>query len=130
MPLASVLKVMIADDQQTSRLLIRAALTEIGITNVSMAKDGEEAFQMLARAPVHLVISDYHMPKMNGVELLRAVRAHAATQRSAFFLLTAAEDKEFLQLATSLKVNNYLKKPVSVPELQARRSRRSSDLLQ
>ena len=118
MPLASVLKVMIADDQQTSRLLIRSALSDIGITNVAMAKDGEEALQMLMKSPVHLVVSDYHMPKMNGVELLRAVRAHGPTQKSAFFLLTGVEDKEFLQLAMSLKVNNYLKKPVSVPELK------------
>ncbi|RYC31242.1 response regulator [Lichenibacterium minor] len=118
MPLASVLKVMIADDQQTSRLLIRSALSDIGITNVAMAKDGEEALQMLMKSPVHLVISDYHMPKLNGVELLRAVRAHGPTQKSAFFLLTGVEDTEFLKLAMSLKVNNYLKKPVSVPELK------------
>ena len=118
MPLASVLKVMIADDQQTSRLLIRSALSDIGITNVAMAKDGEEALQMVMKSPVHLVVSDYHMPKMNGVELLRAVRAHGPTQKSAFFLLTGVEDTEFLQLAMSLKVNNYLKKPVSVPELK------------
>jgi two-component system, chemotaxis family, chemotaxis protein CheY len=118
MPLASVLKVMIADDQQTSRMLIRSALSDLGITNVAMAKDGEEALQMVMKSPVHLVVSDYHMPKMNGVELLRAVRSNAATQKSAFFLLTGVEDKEFLQLAMSLKVNNYLKKPVSVPELK------------
>lgn len=118
MPLASALRVMIADDQQTSRLLIRSALSDLGITNVAMAKDGEEAFTMLKTAPVHLVVSDYHMPKMNGVELLRAVRGHGPTQKSAFFLLTGVEDKEFLQLAMSLKVNNYLKKPVSVPELK------------
>ena len=118
MPLASVLKVMIADDQQTSRLLIRSALSDIGITNVAMAKDGDEALQMLMKTPVHLIVSDYHMPKMNGVELLRAVRSHGPTQKSAFFLLTGVEDKEFLQLAMSLKVNNYLKKPVSVPELK------------
>ncbi len=118
MPLASVLKVMIADDQQTSRMLIRSALSDLGITNVAMAKDGEEALQMVIKSPVHLVVSDYHMPKMNGVELLRAVRSNAATQKSAFFLLTGVEDKEFLQLAMSLKVNNYLKKPVSVPELK------------
>ena len=118
MPLASVLKVMIADDQQTSRLLLRSALSDIGVTNVAMAKDGEEALQMVMKSPVHLVVSDYHMPKMNGVELLRAVRAHGPTQKSAFFLLTGVDDTEFLKLAMSLKVNNYLKKPVSVPELK------------
>jgi two-component system chemotaxis response regulator CheY len=118
MPLASALKVIIADDQQTSRMLIRSALTDLGITNVAMAKDGEEALQCVMKSPAHLVISDYHMPKMNGVELLRAVRAHLPTQKSAFFLLTGVEDKEFLQLAMTLKVNNYLKKPVSTVELK------------
>ena len=118
MPLASALKVLIADDQQTSRLLIRSGLTPLGITNVAMAKDGEEALSMIMKQPAHLVISDFHMPRMNGIELLRAVRAHGPTQRSAFFLLTGVEDKEFLQTAINLKVNNYLKKPVSVPELR------------
>ena len=118
MPLASALKVLIADDQQTSRLLIRSGLADIGISNVAMAKDGEEALSMLMQQPAHLVISDYHMPKLNGVELLRAVRANAPTKKSAFFLLTGVESKEFVQLAVSLQVNNYLKKPVDVPELK------------
>ena len=118
MPLAASLKVIIADDQQTSRLLIRAALGDIGVTRVTMAKDGEEALTTMMKDPAHLVISDFHMPKMNGVELLRAVRANVPTRKSAFFLLTGAEDGEFLKLAMQLQVNNYLKKPVSVPELR------------
>lgn len=120
MPRASLLKVMIADDQQTSRLLIRAALSELGITDIALAKDGGEALEMIMKSPVHLVVSDYHMPKLNGVELLQAVRAHGPTQKSAFFLLTGAETQDFLQLAIKLKVNNYLKKPVSVPELKTK----------
>ncbi len=118
MPLASAIKVMIADDQQTSRLLIRSALADLGIKQVAMAKDGQEALEMILRQPVHLVISDYHMPRMNGVEFLRAVRAHPPTRQSAFFLLTGVEDSQFLKLAVELKVNNYLKKPVSTPELK------------
>lgn len=118
MPLASAMKVMIADDQQTSRLLIRSALSDIGIKNVAMAKDGQEALDMLLRQPVHLIISDYHMPRMNGVEFLRAVRMNPPTRQSAFFLLTGVEDTQFLKMAMELKVNNYLKKPVSTPELK------------
>jgi two-component system chemotaxis response regulator CheY len=118
MPLASALKVLIADDQQTSRLLIRSALADLGIPNVVMAKDGQEALDLVMKAPVHLIVSDYHMPKLNGVELLRAVRAHGPTKKSAFFLLTGAEDTAFLKMAQELQVNNYLKKPVSVPELR------------
>jgi two-component system chemotaxis response regulator CheY len=118
MPVASAIKVMIADDQQTSRLLIRGALTDLGITQVAMAKDGQEALDMLLRQPVHLIISDYHMPRMNGVEFLRAVRMNPPTRQSAFFLLTGVDDNQFLKLAMELKVNNYLKKPVSTPELK------------
>ena len=118
MPLASALKVLIADDQQTSRLLIRSALSDLGIPNVVMAKDGQEALDSVMKSPVHLIVSDYHMPKLNGVELLRAVRAHGPTKKAAFFLLTGAEDTAFLKLAQELQVNNYLKKPVSVPELR------------
>ncbi len=83
-----------------------------------MAKDGQEALDMLLRQPVHLVVSDYHMPRMNGVEFLRAVRMNPPTARSAFFLLTGVEDTQFLKMAMELKVNNYLKKPVSTPELK------------
>lgn len=118
MPLAASLRVMIADDQQTSRLLIRSALNELGISHIAMAKDGEEALTGVMRDPAHLIISDYHMPKMNGVELLRAVRANIPTRGSAFFLLTGADNNEFLRLAMELRVNNYLKKPVSTPELK------------
>ena len=118
MPLASSLRVMIADDQQTSRLLIRAALNELGISQIAMAKDGQEALDMILKQPVHLVVSDFHMPRMNGVELLRAVRANPPTRKSAFFLLTGVDNAQFLKQAVELQVNNYLKKPVVSSELK------------
>jgi two-component system, chemotaxis family, chemotaxis protein CheY len=118
MPLAASMRIMIADDQQTSRLMIRSALNDIGVTKIEMAKDGQEALDMILRQPVHLVISDYHMPRMNGVELLRAVRANPPTKRSAFFMLTGVDNTQFLQQAVQLQINNYLKKPVSTPELK------------
>ena len=118
MPLAASIRVMIADDQQTSRLLIRSALADLGIKKIDMAKDGQEAIEMIMRQPVHLVVSDFHMPRMNGVELLRAVRANAATRKSAFFLLTGVDNAQFMKQAIELQVNNYLKKPVAVPELK------------
>ncbi len=118
MPLAASMRIMIADDQQTSRLLIRSALNDIGFKQIEMAKDGQEALDIILRQPVHLVISDYHMPRMNGVELLRAVRANPPTRRSAFFMLTGVDNAQFLQQAQQLQVNNYLKKPVVTAELK------------
>ena len=118
MPLAASMKIMIADDQQTSRMLIRTALNDLGVKQIEMAKDGQEALDMILRQPVHLVISDYHMPRMNGVELLRAVRANPPTKKSAFFMLTGVDNAQFLQQAVQLQINNYLKKPISTPELK------------
>ncbi len=118
MPLAASMKIMIADDQQTSRMLIRTALNDLGVKQIDMAKDGQEALEMILRQPVHLVISDYHMPRMNGVELLRAVRSNPPTKKSAFFMLTGVDNAQFLQQAVQLQINNYLKKPISTPELK------------
>ena len=112
------MKIMIADDQQTSRMLIRTALNDLGVKQIDMAKDGQEALEMILRQPVHLVISDYHMPRMNGVELLRAVRSNPPTKKSAFFMLTGVDNAQFLQQAVQLQINNYLKKPISTPELK------------
>ena len=110
-------RILIVEDTPIIRQPMARLLRSEGY-DVTCAANGVDALASLESSPVDLVLLDVLMPKMNGVELLRAVRAHGPTQKSAFFLLTGVEDKEFLQLAMSLKVNNYLKKPVSVPELK------------
>ena len=71
MPAAASIRVLVVDDQLTMRGLTRSTLNQLGFTDISDAGDGEEAFRSLAIKPVQLVISDYNMPKMDGLGLLQ-----------------------------------------------------------
>jgi two-component system chemotaxis response regulator CheY len=119
MPAASAIKTLVVDDQLTSRMLIREGLQQIGITQVEMAKDGEEGLKMMMAKPAHLIISDYNMPKLDGLEFLRAIRACEPLAKSAFIMLTGRGDKELVYKANRFGVNNYLVKPFTVPALKA-----------
>ncbi|ALN71202.1 MULTISPECIES: response regulator [unclassified Aureimonas] len=112
------IKILIVDDQTTSRLLMRDALQQIGFANIPFAKDGEEALKMMMSSPAHIVVSDYNMPKLNGLQLLQAIRTYPATRITPFILLTGSGDREVLQRAIKLGVNNYLPKPVQPAALQ------------
>jgi two-component system, chemotaxis family, chemotaxis protein CheY len=118
MSLADKLKVLIVDDTTTSRMLIRDSLQEIGIKNIAFASDGEQGLKAMMSEPAHLVISDFNMPKLDGLGLLRAIRKHAPTQKTPFIMLTGKGDKELLQKAIQSGLNNYLTKPFTVPALQ------------
>ena len=119
MPFAAALRVLIVDDQLTSRPLIRGGLQELGVSDIDMAADGEQGLKSMLAKPAHLVISDFNMPKMDGLAFLRAVRAHPPTQKSAFILLTGRGDKELIERAQKLGVNNFIAKPFTLPVLKA-----------
>lgn len=118
MPAASAIKVLVVDDQMTMRALVRSALQQIGMTDVADAVDGEDGLKQLAQRPVELIISDYNMPKIDGLEFLKAVRSHERTKKSAFIMLTGRSDKELVQRAVQYGVNNYLAKPFTTAELK------------
>ena len=84
MPQASTISVLVVDDQLTMRALIRNALQQIGFKDIREAPDGEEALKNLLAKPANLVISDFNMPKMDGLALLRAVRSHPPIRQTAF----------------------------------------------
>ena len=111
MPAASTIKVLIVDDQLTMRALIRSALQEIGFKDITDAGDGEEGLKALITQPAHLVISDFNMPKLDGLGLLRAIRAHEPIRKTAFIMLTGRADKELVQAAMQFGVNNYITCP-------------------
>lgn len=118
MPAAAAIKVLVVDDQLTMRSLIRSALQEIGFKDVEDAADGEEGLRSLITRPAHLVISDFNMPKLDGLNFLRAVRANDATKKSAFIMLTGRADKDLVQRAMQFGVNNYITKPFSPAQLR------------
>ena len=120
MPAASAIRVLIVDDQLTMRGLARSTLQQLGFTDISDAGDGEEGLKALVNKPAHLVISDYNMPKMDGLGLLRAVRAHPPIANTAFIMLTGRADKELVQRAVQFGVNNYLVKPFTAADLKGK----------
>ncbi len=119
MSLKDKLHVMIVDDMSTSRALISQALDQIGITNYRAEADAQSAWKSLAAQPVHLVISDYNMPGMDGLKLLQALRSYPATARIGFILITGRADREIIETGQKLAMNNYLKKPFEPAQLKA-----------
>ncbi|HEY3949188.1 response regulator [Phenylobacterium sp.] len=118
MPAASTLTCLVVDDQQTIRSLVRSGLQELGFKAIHEANDGEDGLRHMLSRPINLVISDFNMPKLDGLGLLRAVRAHPPIQKTAFIMLTGRADKELVQRAVQFGVNNYLVKPFTVATLR------------
>ena len=120
MPVAASIHVLVVDDQVSIRSLVRSGLNQLGVQHIGEADDGAEALKSLELNPVHLVISDFNMPKMDGLELLRAMRANPATANTAFIMLTGRADRDLVHRAVQLGVNNYLVKPFNVQILKGK----------
>jgi two-component system chemotaxis response regulator CheY len=118
MPATSTIPCLVVDDQQTMRSLVRTGLQQLGFRTIHEAPDGEEGLRHMLSRPVQLVISDYNMPKLDGLGLLRAIRSHPPIQKTAFVMLTGRADKELVQRAVQFGVNNYLVKPFTVGTLK------------
>ena len=118
MPAAAALNVLIVDDQLTMRSLIRNSLQQLGVREIREASDGEAGLRSVITQPVHLVISDFNMPNLDGLGLLRAIRAHPPIKSTAFIMLTGRADRELVQRAVQFGVNNYLVKPFTVAQLK------------
>jgi two-component system chemotaxis response regulator CheY len=112
------IRVLVVDDQMTMRSLVRTGLQQLGFVDIAEAPDGEEALRSMLTRPVHLVISDYNMPKLDGLGLLRAIRSHPPLAKTAYIMLTGRADKELVQKAVQFGVNNYLVKPFTVTTLK------------
>lgn len=110
---------MVVDDMSTSRGLIIQPLEKIGVKNLDFRKDGKSALDSLMRNPVHLVISDYNMPGMDGLELLKNLRQCKSTSKVGFILVTGSADKDLINKARQYGINNFLKKPFTPQSLQA-----------
>jgi two-component system, chemotaxis family, chemotaxis protein CheY len=118
LPAAADIEVLIVDDQRTMRGLVHTSLRELGFTRFRECMDGYDALQSLASKPAHLIISDMNMPNMDGLALLKQVRANPATKNIAFIMLTSRGDVELVKQAVALGVNNYLMKPFTLSTLK------------
>ena len=113
------LRVLVVDDMSTSRGLLLQALDAFGIRQVEYAEDGMAALASMARRPVHLVISDYNMPKMDGLKLLQAIRSEPAIAKTGFLLVSGRGDPAVVEAGRQLRMNNFVTKPFEPAALKA-----------
>lgn len=118
MPSAAAIKVMVVDDQTSMRAMIRRSLQDLGFRDVRDKAKPTEALDAIRADRVHLIISDYNMPDMNGLEFLGAVRADPIIGKTVFIMLTGSADREIVQQAAALGVNNYVVKPFAPATLK------------
>lgn len=119
MSLKDKLRVLVVDDTATSRGLIINAIEQIGIKNYSWAKDGQDAMTSLGQNLFHLVISDYNMPNMDGLELLQTMRASPKSQKTGFIMITGTKDPNVISKGKELGMNNYIEKPITLGGLRS-----------
>jgi len=118
MPSAAALKVLIVDDQNSVRQMTRISLEEIGVRHIHEAENGNTAMDTATLQPLDLIISDFNMPEMDGLGLLRAVRGHPTARRVPFILVTGRGDRELVVKAAQAGANNYVVKPFTADILR------------
>ncbi len=105
------MRVLIVDDFATMRRIVKNILSQLGFKNFIEADDGSTAWDILQKEPVDFIISDWNMPKMTGIELLKKVRAEDQFKDLPFLMVTAEAQKENIVEAVKARVSNYIVKP-------------------
>ncbi|MCC7549483.1 MAG: chemotaxis response regulator CheY [Burkholderiales bacterium] len=111
------LKFLVVDDFSTMRRIVRNLLKELGFNNVDEAEDGINALQKLRAESFDFVISDWNMPNMTGIELLRQVRADAVLRHLPLLMITAEAKKENIIEAAQAGASGYIVKPFTAATL-------------
>jgi len=102
------------------RRIVKNCLIQLGFTNIAEAEDGEAALAKLRTGSFQLIISDWNMPKMMGIDLLRAVRADEKLKAIPFLMVTAEAQKENVIEAAKAGVSNYIVKPFTPDQVQTK----------
>ena len=113
----SGVSVLVVDDAAPIRAIVAGMLEALGCNSVAKAANGQEALCVLAAQPVNIIISDWHMPVMDGLELLKAVRADSRLGKLPFLMVSSESDKASVKRAILAGVSDYILKPVSTSKL-------------
>jgi two-component system chemotaxis response regulator CheY len=110
--------VLVVDDFSTMRRIIKTALKQMGIEDITEAEDGKIALQKLKLKDFKLIISDWNMPNLMGIDFLRRVRADEKYKHIPFLMVTAEARKDNVLEAAKAGVSNYITKPFTAEDLQ------------
>lgn len=112
------MRVLIVDDFSTMRRIIKNLLSDLGFNNSVEAEDGHSALSVLRQDAVELVVTDWNMPGMSGIELLRAIRADPKFRTLPVLMVTAEAKREQIIEAAQAGVNGYIIKPFTAQTLE------------
>jgi two-component system chemotaxis response regulator CheY len=112
------IKILIVDDMSTMRRIVKNTLKQIGFVNFEEAEDGNGALAMLQQGGFDFVVSDWNMPNMTGLDLLKAIRQDVALKTLPVLMVTAEAQKENILDAVRAGVSNYIVKPFTAETLK------------
>jgi two-component system chemotaxis response regulator CheY len=112
------MKILVVDDFSTMRRIIKNLLSDLGFTNVHEADDGSSALPLLRSGSFDFVITDWNMPKMKGIDLLRQVRSDPRLTRLPVLMVTAEAKRDQIIEAAQAGVNGYIVKPFNAVTLK------------
>jgi two-component system chemotaxis response regulator CheY len=113
-------KILIVDDFATMRKLLMNMLAKLGFNDVTEVESAPKAWELLQQNHFDLVISDYNMPDMNGMELLSQVRKDTTLSKLPFILLTAEDDVDLIIESKKHHINAYILKPYKIEVIEAK----------
>ncbi|NOX38402.1 MAG: response regulator [Calditrichaeota bacterium] len=112
------MKCLIVEDSIIVRRILGSVLKKLGVTHILEAGDGKTAWHYLEREPVDLVITDWNMPEMDGLELVQAIRKHERTSHIPVIMITIRDRQDDVMKAYEYQVNSYIVKPFSLKSLK------------
>ena len=112
------MKILIVDDFSTMRRIIKNLLRDLGFTNTYEADDGTTGLPMLKNGDFDFLITDWNMPGMTGIELLKAIRSEEKIRNLPILMVTAESKRDQIVLAAEAGVNGYVVKPFTAQTLQ------------
>jgi two-component system chemotaxis response regulator CheY len=118
MPADPNMKILVVDDMATMRKVVRNILKQLGFVNVDEAANGQEALQKLRADTYGFVVSDWNMPVMTGIDMLRAIRVDEKLKTTPVLMMTVEAQQSNLIEAGQAGVSNYIVKPFTAETLQ------------
>lgn len=112
------MRILVVDDFPTMRRIVRSLLKELGYNNVDEAEDGQDALTRLRAGGFQFVVSDWNMPNLDGLEMLRQIRADGALKALPVLMVTAEARKENIIAAAQAGANGYVVKPFTAATLE------------
>ena len=114
------MKILIVDDSSTMRRIIGNVVMQLGFTrdNFDEAEDGIKAWKILSEAHYDVILTDWNMPNMNGLELVKKVRSEGTHQKTPIIMITTEGGKSEVIIALKAGVNNYIVKPFNAEVLK------------